>query len=530
MKSFRVVIVIFVISVTAMSCKKWLDINSDPANPQVGSAEVLLAPIEFQMPNNIANDSRFLFRYIQYFASPSADPVWEKHGYEPASDNAGSIWRMSYVNLGPNLELMIKDGVEKEKWAYAGIGMAIKAWSFQTLTDYHGPVILDQAFDTTRLTFNYQDQPEVYAKVREWAYLALNYLDREGKIDYTAVLAGATGDQIYRGDRAKWKKFVYGLLALHYSHLINKAEFKTAYADSVIKFANLSFADAGDDPTVFFNASNAAESNPFGVNQGLLTNTVTTNLFTGRVTKTIVSMLTGGVRGTPAVDTKTSVDPRLSRMINPGPDSIYRGVIPTYGDPNATKRIPHVLGSVAAPYPGKYLFADKARFPIMSYAQLQFTRAEALFIKNNLPEAYSAYIKGIDGHMDFINRYGLNGNTVAPAITAAQIAAYKASSEVAQNSSALRLSDIMTQKYIAQWGWAGVEQWCDLRKYHYDTAVFKNYYSLSAGELATSNLGKLAYRIRPRYNSEYVWNKNELNKWGGLDVDYHTREMWFSLP
>jgi len=218
-------------------------------------------------------------------------------------------------------------------------------------------------------------------------------------------------------------------------------------------------------------------------------------------------------------------------MIAANPDNIYRGVIPTAGDPATTKRIPHVLGSVAAPYPGRYLFADKARFPIMTYAQLQFAKAEALFVKNKPSEAYAAYIKGIDGHMDFVNLYGLIlGTGTSPAITAPQIAAYKASSEVAQTSADLRISDIMSQKYIAQWGWAGIEQWCDLRKYHYDTAVFKNLFFYAPDRINANNNGKLAYRVRPRYNSEYVWNIEEMIKWGAVFNDYHTNEMWFSKP
>jgi len=102
-----------------------------------------------------------------------------------------------------------------------------------------------------------------------------------------------------------------------------------------------------------------------------------------------------------------------------------------------------------------------------------------------------------------------------------------ASSEVAQNAAALTIADIMQQKYIAQWGWAGTETWCDLRKYHYDPTVFRTYYQIPA---ATLIYGKYAYRNRPRYNSEYVWNAAELAKWGGLAANYNTLEMWFSQP
>jgi hypothetical protein len=53
---------------------------------------------------------------------------------------------------------------------------------------------------------------------------------------------------------------------------------------------------------------------------------------------------------------------------------------------------------------------------------------------------------------------------------------------------------------------------------------------LDVNDLFANNLGKLAYRCRPRYNSEYLYNVEALQKVGGLDLDYHTKEMWFSQP
>ena len=166
----------------------------------------------------------------------------------------------------------------------------------------------------------------------------------------------------------------------------------------------------------------------------------------------------------------------------------------------------------------------------MTYAQLQFVRAEACFKQGNTADAFIAYINGIKGSMDFFNQYGRTAPTPDPAIATTDVTAYLASTEVAQSAATLTIADIMQQKYIAQWGWAGLETWCDLRKYHYDPTVFRTYTLPPALKLSTQNGGKLAYRFRPRYNSEYVWNAAELAKWGGLNTDYMTQETWFSMP
>lgn len=528
----------------ASGCKKLLDVNSDPATPQTAAADFYLAPIIAQMAINTAFDYRDAqFKFTQNWGAQTSNNTFERHGYA-ASDVGGAMWRFVYISAGLNLEDMIKNAKAKENNSLAGIGYAIKAWGFQILTDSHGPVVLDEAF-ADKLTFKYQDQPEVYAKVREWCALAIKHLNKPDVGDYTAKLNA--NDFMYGGNRDKWKKFVYAILATQYSHLINKPEFATQYADSVVKYVDLSFASSAEDATIGFsgntpyvNATSPGDSNPFGANGPIISGTGT-----GRIGQPIVNYLTGGVRGTPTVNPKASTDPRLTRMINPmvttstTTNGVYRGVAATDGDTPTTKTIPHVLGSTTptalAPFPGKYLFgtgeADGSRYPLFTYSQLQFAKAEALFIKGLKGAAYTAYNNGIKGHMDFINLYGRNGTIKAPAITASEIDIYMKSSEVAQNETSLTIADIMGQKYIAQWGWAGQEQWCDMRKYHYDPEVFRQFKQLEAAEFFPTNGGnKYAYRIRPRYNSEYIWNRAELEVWGALDDEYHTRETWFSLP
>jgi hypothetical protein len=43
-------------------------------------------------------------------------------------------------------------------------------------------------------------------------------------------------------------------------------------------------------------------------------------------------------------------------------------------------------------------------------------------------------------------------------------------------------------------------------------------------------LNKWIYRVRPRYNSEYLYNVDELNRLGAFAPDYITKECWFSKP
>jgi hypothetical protein len=74
-----------------------------------------------------------------------------------------------------------------------------------------------------------------------------------------------------------------------------------------------------------------------------------------------------------------------------------------------------------------------------------------------------------------------------------------------------------------------------MRRYHYvdiDPLTGQQVYLglVLPATIAPENLGKLTYRVRPRFNSEYVWNRDELLRIGALNGDYHTYETWFGKP
>ena len=74
-----------------------------------------------------------------------------------------------------------------------------------------------------------------------------------------------------------------------------------------------------------------------------------------------------------------------------------------------------------------------------------------------------------------------------------------------------------------------------MRRYHYvdldkttGKQVYTDFIAPSGIGLFEDNGGKLVYRMRPRFNSEYLWNIVELTRIGATQLDYHTKEQWFS--
>jgi hypothetical protein len=196
-----------------------------------------------------ANDGLYIGRYVQNWATNSSGNQYDQMGGATgASDVLGSVWAMHYFGMGVNLNKMIDWGMEEQKWDYVGVGYAIRAWSWLTLTNVYGDVILKEAYNRDQLVFKYDTQQEVYDSVRSIAFKALAYLDKTGGAVSQQNLA--LGDQyFYNGDVKKWKKFVYSVLARSYNQLSNKADYKP---DSVIKYCNLGINVNEDNATAKF--------------------------------------------------------------------------------------------------------------------------------------------------------------------------------------------------------------------------------------------------------------------------------------
>jgi hypothetical protein len=556
-QTFVKIVLPLLLLITGVSCKKFLNINSDPDTTQNPSNSSVFPAMLSGITYAEQRDARYLGKYVQNWlsaANGNAD-TWDRHGYIVNNDAGGDIWRQTYFGLGSNLEYIIKNGLNKQQYDYVGASLTLKALMFQMCTDYHGEIIYSEAFKEGVYYFNFDDQETVYRGVDSLCRVAVNYLTLAETAGGSTL---AVGDFSYNGNIGKWKKLAYAILAKNFHRTTNKASYS---ADSVIKYCDLSFSSVNDDFVIPFDASKNDDSNFFGPYRD--------NLSAFKPSNFIVKLLDGTTLAGSSI--ASFRDPRMSHMLSASQDTTngnggYRGVDPALGDPfstltgvyavnsanwiNARKRVAAVWGDSIYANPsaavfnanaGKYLFKDKAVMPVDTYSEIQFIKAEAAFRKGDKVTAHAAYLSGINAHFDFINRSysGIRGNVNifnTSAISTTQRTAYLASANVKQNAGVLTLTDIMLQKYIALWGWGWVETWCDLRRYHYNVdvdpvttaPVYKNF-NLPTSYFA-NNLNKPAYRFRPRYNSEYVWNFEQLKKLGADKLDYHTYETWFSKP
>ncbi len=585
----------------AVSCSDYLDVNKNVDTPDWVEPNLRLAPILSGFVSNYY-DVRLTAPMSQYLSgSGVAGATYGKSMYfAPASDYA-ETWKMVYWIWGQNLEDMIDGGKSMNQPIYAGIGLALKAYGWYQMTSLHGEAPCKQFLDPGRTVFEYDSQEYIFSQSRKWAKEAIDILSKPDATVYPSSLS--TNDLMYKGDRTKWLKFAYGVLAKNYITISGK---NPAYLDSAIIAVDNAMVSAIDDATVMVaGGTSSVQCNFFGVLRGNLSTTLNqsdyiVDVMTGKVRyydpNTGNDVTTGGVTQLMAkqyvTDTLT-LDPRTICYFGTKdtmPADLTKINLKTYkfsGTLPGQASQGTVYSTTAAPSPttsgiGRWIFRDNAPYIVMTYSELQFIKAEAQYRKNLKTDALATFKKAVAGSMTTTAAYivpgaavkGSNnkqtsviGDKINSAMFNSLSTAYLNSSYV--NNMAINdfeLSHIMMQKYVALFPW-GIDTWNDLRRYHYDLKVgasgipdnptswsatrtyhkadtdpariYKGFYLPAAdvsnrrSAFVTTNLGSPSYRLLPRYNSEYIWNKTALDALkpiSGLAPNYNTSIVWFCLP
>ena len=601
----------------AGSCKKYLDVNRNTDAPDHVEAHLYLAGVQ-QAYEGIYWDIRAIGPLTQMMGTTSYTS-FANHYYTLGSDAGGETWRLVYFLQGMNLENLINQATEAQNWTLAGIGYAMKAYSWDLLTKIHGDAPMKQAYIPGRLSHDYDYQSEIYPQVREWAYKAIELLEMPDATEYGTKISD--NDYIYGGDKAKWIKFAYAVIVRNLASLTNKSNFSSEYAQELITAAGKSFQSADDDAALKIaggsqSAPYSGYNNFWGTARGNLAylyfqHEYAVQVFTGTVpeydqtTGNKISVADGNpyypykiaskqIITDTLVDVPGHFDPRmavkLSTTSNPNflnigdPATIkqyrfYGGTFTGTAGPVGTA--PSFYGRNVSPTfsgathdgIGKWLYRDNAPYILTTCAELKFCLAETYWKLGQKGEAFEAFKAGIKADMDFTSKYIYPGTSGSPTggdkITKAAfdgLAAQYLSGPFVAGVTDFSLSHIMMQKWVALYPWGAPEAWVDMRKYHYDIEytgeypskgngwqetmldqkwdtnpdkVYKGLFLLPAqvqgrkGTYNIANQGAPSYRLRPRYNSEYMWNLpslEQLKPIAGTAENYQTSIPWFAYP
>ncbi|MGH7483953.1 MAG: SusD/RagB family nutrient-binding outer membrane lipoprotein [Longimicrobiales bacterium] len=302
----------------------------------------------------------------------------------------------------------------------------MKTWAFQSMTDIWGDLPYSEALqgegEDGTIQPAYDAQQAIYDQMFSDLELAASMID-------PSVNSLGAQDLIYDGDPAAWERFANSL-RLRLAMRLSEVDAATAQTQFNAALAGPIFESEADNALQCYGGS---DENPWFLSyQGRPGDR--------RVSATLIDTL------------KSYDDPRVSIFAQPiESDSVEGQPVPTpfyRGMPNGLEEHSYSLSETS--WPGDYFVSPAACWPLMTYEEVLFLRAEAAARGWTAGNAVSLYNQAIRASME---RWDT---------PEAEIVAYLAQPEVVFNPATWR-EQIALQKWLALFG-QGLEAFAEVRR------------------------------------------------------------------
>lgn len=229
MKSSKYILAISLLALGATSCKKFLDVNTDPDNPNNKNVLVQnrLPWIEhfYQYTSGVTNYRTSCQAGVYY--SNSGNPNSFSTTWQCASGNSTTPYQTWFVEVSSNVVDMYNSAQKQGAYHYMAAADVFHALGYMQMLDLYGEMPYTQAG-----TGNPSPKPDDGKTIYNGCMAKLNEaISLFGKTQDAAAPALATGDLWNGGDVSKWIKMCWGLKARYMLKLSKKAEFNP---DSVL--------------------------------------------------------------------------------------------------------------------------------------------------------------------------------------------------------------------------------------------------------------------------------------------------------
>lgn len=388
-------------------CKKFLDVNNDPAAATNVTDALLVGGAELTTAFNIAGGypARTAAFWTQQLAYDQPAPEWDT--YKVTASDVDNTWAFDlYPQILNNLNILQNQATETNHPHAAGIGKVLMAYNIAVATDLWNAVPYSQAFTGFgNLKPKYDTQESIYTSIN-------TLLDDAIKLFAQEDASASVGDKdlIYGSDPDKWKAFAY-LLKARFALRLTYAPGKVAatQAQAALTALTNAFPDASYNAGVQFGTKSGSEApwNQFTVKWGSVA-----------VSSNFLKML------------KSTNDPRLTAMVaKPLKGDTLRGR--TIGTPQ--ENIDSLSGV------GDFFAAADQSVYLATYDEQLFIKAEATYLASGFAAAQPVLKSAVEAHM---TRCGLNASSPA-----AQTYITAHCTLTAANAYEV----IMTQKYISNY-------------------------------------------------------------------------------
>ena len=391
----------FVSALMIVSCDTWIDtdINIDPDSPANVPINLILPGIQNTLGYVMCGNDMVLTtnNWMQQLDGVSRQEYdIARYTYLPSGVN--NLWSTIYSDILINSSIIV-DKAENTEGKYspynAGIAKVVMATTLGLATDVFGDMPFREALkgDQNVLMPKYDSQESIYDTLMVILNGAIADLGKPAAENLVPV----SGDVIYSGNIAKWKKAANSIKA---RHILQTSKVKNSVWNDVLAAAAQGFSSNADNMLVPWESAN---HNP---------------IFQFMEQRTDIRM------GATMVDLMKSLDdPRIPFYCAKDGNGEYTG---------------SVIGSQndKASWPGVYVAGATQSSVVMSYAELQFIVAEANFMLGKTTEAGAALAEAVKASVTAVTGAAMDQDWYDTNI----------------GSQSLSLELIMTQKYIASFG------------------------------------------------------------------------------
>ncbi|GAB3008398.1 hypothetical protein GCM10027051_05850 [Niabella terrae] len=222
MNSLKYTLLGFLMVLALGSCKKWLDVNTDPDNPnnQTVLIENRLPWIEhfYQYSAGVANYRTACMVGVYYARSATQNTF--STTWACSNANSTTPYQTWFVAVSSNVVDLYKSAEQKGAYHYMGAANVFHALGFMQMLDIYGEMPYTEA-----ATGNPSPKPDDGKAIY---YGCMSKLDDAISLFNMQQQAGAPdlseGDMINKGDLSKWIKFCYGLKARYMLKLSKKSD------------------------------------------------------------------------------------------------------------------------------------------------------------------------------------------------------------------------------------------------------------------------------------------------------------------
>ncbi len=368
-----------VVMISLTSCEDLSDLNVDPNNPSEVPAENLITFGQHAMMNRIWSrevNAEWSMLMVQHWAQ---NEYAEESRYTVDGNDFDLPWIEIYADALQEFQsaadlINANEGIEAtQKSNQLAIIEVMSVMAFHSLTDMFGDIPYSQALKPSEFQApTYDDQKAIYSDLLVRIQAAANNLN-------PSAPSFTSGDLIYNGDVASWKRFANSLALRIAMRMVDASESEAKAAISAI---------SGD--LITSNSQNATyvfDANPTVANPLYVDNVIAT-----RDDFCVTDVLVDGMMA--------SNDPRLSAYAAVNNSGDYVGM--PYG---LTDGEAFALKSISS-RPGESTRAATAPAILMDAAEVHFLLAEAYERDILTGDAATAYEAGIAASMEY---WGVDG-------------------------------------------------------------------------------------------------------------------------